>query len=54
MYQSVVINLCRSASIVLVMTTVERASCTPSCSKGSKEERRGVLEENQTALAKLQ
>jgi hypothetical protein len=31
-----------------------KVSYIPSCSKGSEEVRKGVLEENQTALAKLQ
>jgi hypothetical protein len=52
MYQSVVIILWKSASEVFLLMTVERVSFTSSCSKGSKEVRKGVLDENQTGLAK--
>ena len=33
---------------------IDKISCTPSCSSGSIEVRKGVLAENQTALAKVQ
>jgi hypothetical protein len=31
-----------------------KMSCIPSCSKGKRDVRKGVLEENQTTLAKWQ
>jgi hypothetical protein len=39
---------------MLSLIIVERISWTPSCSKGSKEVRRGFSNENHTAFAKLQ
>jgi hypothetical protein len=54
MYQRVNIILWKSASEMLSLIIVERISWTPSCSKGSKEVRRGFSNENHTAFAKLQ
>jgi len=52
--QRVVIILQRSASEVFLSMIIDKISCTPSCSSGSVEVRKGVLAENQTALAKVQ
>jgi hypothetical protein len=49
-----VIILRISVSDVFLLIIAARVSCTPSYSSGSREVRKGVLAENQTALAKEQ
>lgn len=54
MNQRVVIILSKTDSGVFLLMIAAKISCTPSCSEGSIEVHKGVLAENQTALAKLQ